>query len=176
MGNINHSEAFVKKFLINVSDVISNRLKNFLSERQIQTGFQPPPKIIADKATWKHRTRHFIMAVTVVPDSNKLLQVVYLGHPIIKVHNGKGVADSIISCMSEWSISKEQFIGGSFDGQYFNLNVPKYLNEYFLEENEKKPLYYDWDPMHKAGLIDDHLRKNSKFSWVVTITVNHIHF
>ena len=116
------------------------------------------------------------MAVTVVPDSNKLLQVVYLGHPIIKVHNGKGVADSIISCMSEWSISKEQFIGGSFDGQYFNLNVPKYLNEYFLEENEKKPLYYDWDPMHKAGLIDDHLRKNSKFSWVVTITVNHIHF
>lgn len=35
---------------------------------------------------------------------------------------------------------------------------------------KKKTFHYDWDPMHKAGLVDNHLRKNSKFSWVVALS------
>lgn len=168
MGDINHSIAFAKKFLPYVSNVVKNRLKAFLNNRLIQTGFQPPLKIIADKATWKHRTRQFIMAVTVIPDSAQLIQALYLGHPVIKAHNGQAVAESIISCMSEYSITKAQFNGGSFDGQYFNLSVPDYLSSHF--SGEDKTYFYDWDPMHKAGLIDNHLRRNVKFSWIVAIT------
>lgn len=168
MGDINHSIAFAKKFLSYVSIAVRNRLKVFLNDRLVQTGFQPPLKIIADKATWKHRTRQFIMAITIVPDSDELIQALFLGHPVVKTHNGQGVADSIVSCIAEYGITKTQYNGGSFDGQYFKLSVPDYLNKHFSEE-EDKTYYYDWDPMHKAGLVDDHLRKNAKFSWIVAI-------
>ena len=146
LGDINHSDAFVRNFLPFVSESVASRLKKFLNGRLAQTGFQPPVKIIADKAPWKHRTRHFVMIMTVVPDSDTLLHAIYLGHPAIKAHTGKAVAESIISVISEWDISSEQYIGGSFDGQYFNLGVPKYLSEYFTSntnttENEKKRIF-----------------------------------
>ena len=61
----------------------------------------------------------------VVPDSDTLLHAIYLSHPAIKTHTRKTVTESIISVISEWDISSEKYIGGSFDGQYFNLGVIK---------------------------------------------------
>ena len=137
----------------------------FLKTRLLQAGFKPCGKIGADKATWKHRSRQFVSFVTVVPDSDDVIHVFYLGHPVVKSHNGQGVTQSIINVLKEYNIDNEQYLGGSFDGAYFSLNVPELLDEYFgFIENSK---HHDLDPSHKAGLQDVHLRKEKKFSWLV---------
>ncbi|KAG8180982.1 hypothetical protein JTE90_024730 [Oedothorax gibbosus] len=86
------------------------------------------------------------------------LSILSIWNILLLKHNGKSVAASILDCISQWNISKHQFIAGSFDGQYFNLSVPEYLNQHFAEEKDKT-FFYDWDPMHKASLVDDHMRK-----------------
>ena len=73
----------------------------FLNEHLGQTQFKQPIIIIADKATWKHHTCHFIITMTVVGHFNHLIHTIYVGHPVIKTHNGQSVANSMLSCMSE---------------------------------------------------------------------------
>jgi hypothetical protein len=45
------------------------------------------------------------------------------------------------------------YTGISADGQYFRLGVPKYLDEHYEHDG-----HHDHDPMHRAGLVDTHLR------------------
>ncbi len=79
VGNINHSNEFPRAFMPYVADVVKNRVNEFIQTPLMQTGHQPMLNISADKATYKHRTRQFATATTIVPDSDQLLQVIFLG-------------------------------------------------------------------------------------------------
>ena len=68
-----------------------------------------------------------------------------------------------------YDINGSQFLGGSFDGAYFHLNVPKKPDCYFGFEGNKGK-HHDWDPLHKAGLQDIHIRKDPLFEWLVSTT------
>ena len=97
-------------------------------------------------------------------DSANLLHAFFLGHPIVKEHTGDGVAQSITKCVKIYDINRSQYLGGLFDGAYFHLNVPEKLDNYFgFKGNDMK--HHDWDPLHKAGLQDSHIWKDSKFQW-----------
>ena len=102
---------------------MSSRVKYFFASKLEQTEFKPPLNVQADKGTNCHRTRQFTSVVTIVPESPNSLTVVYLGQPVVKNHDGPGITDSIVSELKLWSISGEQVEGGSFDGQYFYLDV-----------------------------------------------------
>ena len=97
-----------------------------------------------------------------MPDSPKLLHAFFLGHPVVKQHTGVGVTNSITECGKMYDINGSQFLGGSFDGAYFHLNVPKKPDCYFGFEGNKGK-HHDWDPLHKAGLQDIHIRKDPLF-------------
>ena len=56
--------------------------------------------------------------------------------------------------------------GGSFDGQYFHLSVPAHLTEALHLSNQ---FICTWDPLHKGGVEDNHIREDSSFSWFVEI-------
>ena len=88
VGNINHSDKFVSKFLPFVGEEVKKKLIKFLTSRLPQTGCVPIGKIVADKATSKHRTRHFICFITCVPDSENLIQALFLEINIVKGHTG----------------------------------------------------------------------------------------
>ena len=104
---------------------------------------------------------------SVIPDADDLLQYIFLGLPVVKVHTGEGVAQSIIS---EFEISAEQFRGGSFDGQYFHLSVPNVLNADFGTKGKDASVHYDYDLMHKAGLVDTHIREDDNFKFLNKVT------
>jgi hypothetical protein len=126
--------------------------------------------VLADKATYKHRTRQFVGLTSVIPDADDLLQYMYLGLPVMKIHTGEGVGQSIISVLKEFEIPAEQFQGGSFDGQYFHLSVPEVLNTHFGTELKEPSVHYDYDPMHKAGLVDTHIREDDNFKFLNKVT------
>ena len=102
-------------------------MRSFLKTRYRQTGFLPPLNIGVDNGTSNHRTRQFLTAVTIVPNSNQLFQVVYLGQPVVKDHTGYGVARSIKDGLDNFGVKGEQIEWSSHDGQYFHLSVPQAL-------------------------------------------------
>ena len=80
-----------------------------------------PLNILADKGTNCHRTRQFTMVVVVVPDSPQLLTPIYLGQPVVKQHDGAGIAQSIVSELNTWEISASQVGGGLLTVNTFTL-------------------------------------------------------
>ena len=165
MGDINHSHTFPGKFRPYVAHEVHIRMQRFLTSRLNQTGFFPPLNIGADKGTSKHRTRQFITAVTVVPDSPNLLQPVYIGQPVVKDHTGPGVSTSIKAGLDKFGIVGNQIEGSSHDGQYYHLSVPEGLKElYNLNQFISTP-----DPLHRAGTVDVHIRKDESFEWMNTV-------
>ena len=78
VGDFNHSHNFPDRFLPFVAAEIKSRIKKFLNTHMVQTGFRPFVKISADKATLKHRTRQIISVIVLIPDSQLLLQAMFL--------------------------------------------------------------------------------------------------
>lgn len=157
IGDINHSPEFPSQFLPAVAGVIQSKVRDFLKLKLQQTGFRPACKILADKATHKHRSRQLMGLVCAVPDSPQLLVAFFISIPVVKQHTGKGVAENIWRETDEY-IEPEQYKGISVDGQYFSLHVPELMDEHY-----KAVGHHDWDPMHKAGLRDLKARKESKW-------------
>ena len=93
-----------------------------------QTGFKPPINVQADKGTNCHRTRQFTSLITIIPGSPALLTYIYLGQPVVKQQDGKDITESIVEQLKLWNIDESQIEGGSFEEQYFHLNVPEHMS------------------------------------------------
>ena len=104
---------------------------------------------------------------TVAPGANSLINVLYLGQPVVKDHSGDGVSESIISEIRKHGITPSQIDGASFDGQYFHLNVPKHL---MTKSNISETFISTWDPLHEIGVIENHMRKDKDCVWLVDLT------
>ena len=168
IGDINHSRKFVSAFRPYVYNEIKRRLEEYLTNPLPQTGHQPALNVAIDKATHRHKTRQFISAVTIVPGSEDLITVVSLGCPGVKGNFGKDLAKSAKDGLDAYKVSGHQIEGASVDGQYFNLDVPTHFAElYDLPEDS---IYWGYDGMHRAGLVDTHLCKLPQFSWFNQLT------
>ena len=132
VGELNHSWKF-RPFLCTV---ITQRVKKFACTLLLQTGHLPVVNITADKATYKHDTRQFLSYVTVVPGAEDLLQVIRLGQPIVKGHKGIDIAKNIKEGLDIINLQSRQIEGGSFDGQYFHLNVLTSLENMYSIQNK----------------------------------------
>ena len=167
MGDLNNSYRFLRQFRPFVAAEGMKKTRKFLSTKTAATGFLPPINIAADKGTTVHNTHQFTTAATVVPGSSSLVSIIYLGQPIVKSHTGEGVANSIVEELVKYDVVPEQLESGSFDGQYFHLKVPRHLTD-------KLSLFPQflctWDPLHKVGVIENHIRKDQEFSWLVDLT------
>ncbi len=164
MGDLNHSHNFPPKFRPYIAKEIHRRMSTFLTSRMVQTGHLPPVNVGADKGTNRHRTRQFMTALTVVPDAEELLQPIYIGQPIVKDHTGQGVASSIKDGLDKFGILSVQLEASSHDGQYFHLSVPEALCKLYDLDNR---FVSTIDPLHRAGTVDTHIRKENTFQWMV---------
>ena len=95
-----------------------------------------------------------------------MLTYIYLGQVVGKSHESRGVTRSIIGELNSWDIQGDQMEGESFDGQYFHFSVPARLAEALLLLDQ---FNFTWDPLHKWGVLDNHIREDSSFSWLVQI-------
>ena len=166
VGNINHSKEFYSWFRPFVANEVRHCVNKYFSSRLPQTGFLPPLNLQADKGTNCRRTRQFTSIVTVVPDTKDLLTNIYLGQPVVKLHDGPGISQSIIDELTKWGIVSSQIEGASFDGQYFHLGVPNHLADNL---GLGKSFISTWDPLHRGGVIDTHIREDKNFEWLVEI-------
>ena len=167
LGDLNHSKHFPEKFRPYVAQEIRRRTVKYVSNRLEQTGFLPAINVQADKGTTVHSTRQFTTVALVVPGSEALITNMYLGQPIVKCHTGRGVSESIVEELQKFQIHESQIEGGSFDGQYFHLSVGEHLTELL---GKTSPILCSWDPLHKIGVAETHIRKDKSFQWLVSLT------
>ena len=167
LGDLNHSRRFPDKFREFVAAEVRKRTVGFLGTRLPKTGFLPAVNVQADKGTTVHNTRQFTTVTTITPGSASLLSVDYLGQPIVGNHTGAGVAESIVEELTKYGIAASQVEGGGFDGQYFHLSVPDHLVKKLLLCSQ---FLCTWDPLHKIGVMETHIRKDAAFAWLVKLT------
>ena len=118
----------------------------------VQTGRLPPVKGVADKATWQHNTRMLSGLVTVVPDSQTLLQAFLTGTEVCPGGSGDLMCASLVKTWQPY-IKGSQYNGLAADGATLHCNVGSKLADHF-----KRKGHDDYDPLHKAGLVDVHMR------------------
>ena len=131
-----------------------------------QTGVEPALNISANKGTNIHRSRQFTTVKFCVPNSPNLINSIYLGEPVVNEHDGKGVTKSIIEEISKYEIKADQLEGASFDGAYFHQSVPKHMTD-VLDLHEE--FFATHDPLHKSGIVDTHIRRDSNFFWLTNV-------
>lgn len=102
--------------------------------------------------------------LTYVPGSPDLLQALFLGAPKCARGTGDHLAESIISVCDRF-IEKSQYRGLSADGVYGHNSVPGRLDRHYGRRT-----VYQHDLMHKAALVDTHMRKDVKFEWIIVLT------
>ena len=169
MGDLNHSDQFPRKFRTFVRNEIHTKTKQFFNSRLEQTGFEPAINISADKGTDVHRSRQFRTAKACVPNSPNLISSIFLGQPVAKEHHGIGVTSMLEKEIVKFGIKPSQVEGASFDGAYFHQSVPKHLKDLI---NLPDQFIATHDPLHRTGIVDAHIRKDSSFSWLTNVQDN----
>ena len=144
-------------------------MKRFLSSKLPQTGHRPPLALSADKATYKHRSRQFLGAVTIVPGGPNLLEVISCGQPVVKQgSDGLALTQNMKNGFDDLEMLSCQIESTVFDGVYFHCSIQKHFNQ--LYEIKDADVLYSYDTLHKSGLVDTHMCKKKEFQWVVEDT------
>ena len=169
MGQLNHSKRFATEFRNSVAAVIKLRAVQFLSTPLEQTGHRPAVNLCADKGTYKHRTRQLTALLLIAPDSPDLIELMYVGHPIVTAHDGHSLASLLKHSLDDYKVRGSQIVGASFDGQYIHLNVEESLKSQYEQEGSSFPCNIVHDPMHRAGLCDRHLNDKGQFKWLTDL-------
>ena len=82
----------------------------------------------------------------------------------MKVHTGSGVTESIKEGLDRFGITSKQLESSSHDGQYFHLSVPEHLRHLYSLSDK---FVSTTDPLHLAGTVDVHIRKEETFQCLV---------
>ena len=128
VGELNHSRKFPPAFRPFVTRAVRKRMKKFLVEPLEVTGHLPPVVIMDDKATYRHRTRHFLGIVTVVPGGEHFLQAFSCGQPIVEGNSGLEITQTMKKGFDSFGISPEQIESFVADGQYIKgLGIMSHL-------------------------------------------------
>ena len=72
-----------------------------------------------------------------------------------------GLTRSITNELHSWDIQRDQMEGESFDGQYLHFSAPAHLTETLHLSDQ---FIFSLDPLHKGGVLDNHIREDCSFS------------
>ena len=175
VGDINHSNNLVAKLLPEISEVVSSRIKRFMSSHMVATGSLLPCNVMGDKATDKRDSRHLVGILTLNPGGTTLFKAFFLGAPRCARGTGEALTASIVEVVSDY-ITNTQYRGFTGDGVYVHTGVGDKLDKHFGHKG-----VFTHDLMHKAALTDTKMRnpnaKNQapghkeKFAWLNTLTL-----
>ena len=167
IGQINHSEHFVRRLLPSCYSELQQRLRRFMNVPLPCTGELRPVNITADKGTIKHDCNQVTMIRTPVLTNGTLFQRFFVGFPEVQSHKGIDVSTLILdACVGELGFTtnqlRQRISGGCFDGQYFHLNVQRHLSDMLELPVEFLEDCLIWDAAHRLELVHDDVKNGKK--------------
>ena len=179
MGEVNHSREFIRHFVIPVYQVLLDRLKCVLAKPLPCTGKQSPFATLGDKGTIKRDVTQPSLIRVVSLKKNNLFQKFYLFHPEVTSHTGENVTELLLSSIQNtlvWTIAeiRQRFCGGSFDGQYFHLNVPDHFATKLSLDKDFTRDALTWDIAHRIELACEDTKKQTNWLQELDTTLQSI--
>ena len=169
VGDLHHSRKFPAEFRPFVDRVVTRRVVKFISTPMKQTGHLPPVAISADKGTYKHRSRQFLMCSVINPGGENLIEVISCGQPVVEGGSkGKDLMENMKTGYDKHGIKGIQIKSAVFDGVYLHCSIADHFNEIY--DIEPGTVLFSWDGLHKCGLVDKHISKRAEFVWLVNDT------
>ena len=137
IGSMNHSRAFMTKFVESMATVTDRKISNHLKAIDPITGRKRVFSFMADKVTELHRTGDAV-ALLILSEEG-VLQSVFVDYLLVTKQTGMALMNQIYKgtfikklCLNLVEIM-DQYIGDAFDGQYFNLNCPEAIAKQMVE-------------------------------------------
>ena len=166
IGQINHSEQFIRRLLEPCFTELKKRLQRHLNQVLPCTDQLRPLNITADKGTIKHDCNQVTMIRTPALKNGHLFESFFLAHPEVNSHKGNHVSELILKvCSDQLNLSFEdlrhRISGACFDGQYIHLNVRSHFSEMLHLPVEFFEDSVIWDAAHRLELAYDNA-KNGK--------------
>ena len=96
VGQINHSEHFVRRLLDPCYKELMKRLQQHLNEPLPCTDVLRPINLMADKGTIKHDCNQITMIRTLALKNGCLFERFFLTHPEVRSHKGKDISHLLI--------------------------------------------------------------------------------
>lgn len=160
VGTLNHSRKFAAKFCDSVHDVLTKRTQEIVNEPLSATGKPTPIAIIADKITPNRRTTQIVGFHGYIDSKFQLLVA---GVPPLVGEDGLAVTKTMKKGINNLKIPQDEtstrIVGGAFDGEYFNLNVPKhFLGSELVSEDSRDWYSFQWDPAHILELAEESIK------------------
>ena len=152
IGQINHSEKFLRRLIEPCHKELLKRLQRHLNAELPCTGQVRPINIMADKGTVKHDCKQITMIRTLAIQNGCLFERFFLDHPEVLCHKGEDISNLLLqSCCEKLNLSIEdlrlRFTGACFDGQYVHLNV----RDHFAEKMHLPLLFMEDSVIHDCA-------------------------
>ena len=165
LGNLHHSEKFVRDMLPNFVTALKEKMAKFLATPQELLGGRLPPLAInADKGTTKGRTGHIIGALMLDPGRGEIIGVMLADSVVAEGDSdAAGLSAAILKAIKDFipdnEACKEQITAFCFDGQYIVGGVPKELWAK-LTGGKSGWVTIQWDGAHKLELVLHDVRED----------------
>ena len=168
IGQVNHSERFIRQLLNPCYSELLKRLRIHLDCVLDCTGDKRPISLIADKGTIKRDSLQMTLIRTPSLKNGFLFETFFIGNPLALRSDGIYLTNLLITeicTLLNWSTAdlRKQICGGCFDGQYLHNNVPRHISDKldlplsFLQESVIH------DPAHRIELVANDV-KNGKIN------------
>lgn len=171
VGDKNHSAKRMENFRDDFHEEMIDMMKKHVAS-------QPCVAVTADKITLNRRTVDITAIFTVVPDAppEHLVQVLAIGAPVVKEHDGESIARELQRTLALVGIeSAAQVASFSGDGQYHHASVPQRLTDALNEaagvDAEVECINAVWDTSHLMQLAEKDARQEPANAWVQDIIV-----
>ena len=167
IGQINHSEHFLRKLLDPCFEVLKRRLRTYLDCELPCTGRTKPVALMLDKGTLKHDTSQLIDIRTPCLKNGVLFENFFIDNPIVFNNSGFALTKLLIDTVNsilEWDVKdlRERLTGVCIDGQYIHLNIIEHLTDILSLPKNLAIDYVVWDPAHRLELACKYAKIGTK--------------
>ena len=164
IGQINHSEHFLRNLLDPCYRELLKRLRSHLNQVIPCTDHERPVTLLLDKGTIKHDTSQLTVIRTPCLKRGILFESFLVGNPTVTHGAGLPLTQLLVTTVNEtldWNKDtlRERFSGACADGQYIHLNLGDHLSEIL---HLPKDLMNDsvlWDAAHRLELACQHAKE-----------------
>lgn len=164
IGQINHSEHFLRNLLDPCFHELQKRLRTHLNEVIPCTDRERPVALLLDKGTIKHDTSQLTMIRTPCLKGGVLFESFFVGNPIVTENGGLPLTKSLVEIVYRtlnWNadILRERFSGACVDGQYIHLKLGKHLSDLLYLPEDLMDDSVIWDAAHRLELACQHAKE-----------------
>lgn len=167
IGQINHSEIFLRKLLNPCFEVLQRRLRTYLDQLLPCTGRQRAITLLLDKGTIKHDTTQLTLLRTPCLRNGVLFESFFVGNPNVVNNCGLALTKLLLDTVTEtlsWNGGelRERLSGVCVDGQYIHLNIIDHVSDLLLLPKNLVIDFVIWDAAHRLELACKYAKEGTK--------------